>query len=108
MTRRNLRWLCSIGLKRLIRGVVPQDSKWKLTFAHPHLSTTLLDDAHNPRMRNSGSHGITGVVDFLMTNLASIKREGERKLYFELLEISGFIVHLDFEGINLEQLRPTL
>ena len=62
-----------------------------LTFAHPHLSTALLDDAEDARVRDRGAHGVGGVVDLL-----------------ELLVVLRLVVHLDLERVDLQQLCPLL
>lgn len=36
-----------------------------LTFTHPHLTATFLDDSHNTWMRDSGTNIVCCIVDFL-------------------------------------------
>lgn len=57
---------CTIPLSCIIALDMSKDRGWtRVTFAHPHLASALLDNTHDPRMWNCGAHTVGCIVYFL-------------------------------------------
>jgi hypothetical protein len=86
---------------RLIRDPGP------LTFAHPHLASTFLDDAHDPRGSDGQFHLGCSLIDRLSHNasalrtlsILSVTHEGT---YLHLLAVFQFAVHLNLGRVEFQ------
>jgi hypothetical protein len=78
-----------------------------LTFAHPHLASTFLDDAHDPRGSDGQFNLGCSLIDRLCHNPSALQELSilpvvHEGTYLHLLAVFQFAVHLDLGRVEFQ------